>query len=568
MGQGEHDREYDRVEVEPEPSAFLDRLSAASGGAAWSATVDRADVDYRARAAQFEQAYDEAVPQLRRWNPPAERFFRQQLELPGRTVTVVYDDLLDRRLLEIYVLHGWQGIRRVQRAFDAAANNPYMKDLQPWSLIRAFLDYTRNLLLLRIRTALVEIERLAADQLVTQLASTESLVKETTRALDLRPSPRDAAGREERVRSSKPSPSCDTPLYELRTFYLFGNRELGDRLLPKVQTAVEALQKLRETQEQLRKADEGAEAWREFKSDIGAPPAGYAQDQKTLPGEIAAQSATVEEAYRGVQAICELALLAVPLLQSPVTLTDLGEVLHQALRNLEGHAEKLRGALAGSTSWVTALAPMREGPLEERFPAELCLEETAVQSAIERVGDDPSRLSLLREETLLQLVERGLVAKDDFRYVVLSHTVAALLAALAREREREEAVRGLFEGLARIASLVSLALWITPAGGVARGVSACLGLGLLAFQTYSVVHQLSLVDRELAYRLAGLDAQRAEEVVAVSEIARLRPEYLGEVSATLAKELGLIAAAQALPQLKLVLHLRGYYADLETLVGD
>ena len=47
----------------------------------------------------------------------------------------------------------------------------------------------------------------------------------------------------------------------------------------------------------------------------------------------------------------------------------------------------------------------------------------------------------------------------------------------------------------------------------------------------------------------------------------MRAEYLEEITETVLREVGLIVAAGAGELYKHLLHVRGYYLDLETLIG-
>ena len=110
------------------------------------------------------------------------------VKLPSRIVTVVYDGTLYRQLLEIYIVDGWGGIRAVQGALQDASRSRRAAALHPWGVAKSFFTYTRNLLILSIREALMSIERKAADRLVLELSLSARLVNESWRQLDVRPS--------------------------------------------------------------------------------------------------------------------------------------------------------------------------------------------------------------------------------------------------------------------------------------------------------------------------------------------------------------------------------------------
>ncbi len=551
------------VELLPEDDRFLDDGSEEPGATTPSAGAvpGASDLQYVDRVARYERELAAGLQRIRFDRLPAEARPSLEVSLPGRKVAVVLDAALDARLLEIYVVHGWAGIRAVQAALRRAAEGTPSRFLWPWGVIAAFFAFTRNRLVLQVRAALIAVERLAAADLVTGLEAADALATAAWDALQLETSTTDASGRTKRLPARETSPSWDTPLTRAKLFYSIGAPELGAELLTATNRAVEELRLHLDLEA---RRDRLAEAIESFRSEVsGGAPSEY--DLAELIEKAAEQSKVVEERYREVHALCPLAVLAIPLLAPPVTLGDLGQAIGECLTRLKEDTARLAEGLSRRESWVQDLAPVVEGPLETLFPPELCLEDDAVRKALEEVERDPACFSLLRHETLVRLVERGLVVKDDLRFVVLSHTITAILTEQAKLQERQEQLGALARGLAKLAAAMSIVSLVVPA---ARGVSTLLDMGLLAYQAYDVVHQLSRMDQLVSERLLGLNARRAEEVAALGRVAQMRPEYRSAMTRALETEILLIAAGGALPQFQLALHLRGFHFDLETLVGD
>jgi hypothetical protein len=174
---------------------------------------------------------------------------------------------------------------------------------------------------------------------------------------------------------------------------------------------------------------------------------------------------------------------------------------------------------------------------------------------------------MLSEATLRRLLETGLVKKDTFEWIVLSQYVVALMVGVEEERRSHELVESLVQVLTKLSALLSLALAFTPEAPIAQGVSRLLGLGLLVYQGYSVAHQLALLDRQLALRLIELDREKAEAITRLTELMLIRTEWTQELTVTVIKELAIIAAANMWSQFKELAHFRGYYFDLEILIG-
>jgi hypothetical protein len=156
------------------------------------------------------------------------------------------------------------------------------------------------------------------------------------------------------------------------------------------------------------------------------------------------------------------------------------------------------------------------------------------------------------------------VAFDSFEYVVLMHYLTELQRALIAERARIDLLDRI---MGKVSALISLALWVVPAGRVVRLVTAAFTVSVVSFYTYSVLHRLEILDRQLGSRLAELDRQKAAEIVALTELAMMRASYVSDVGATILRELALIVASGAVAEFRLLMHVRGVYLDLETLIG-
>src|SRR5437667_6438927 len=148
-------------EVDPSPNRFFDRDGDGTiPDEFFTSTGNNL-------AEQLEVAYLERVS---RYKQELEKRFGNSLlvdkrptvkvDLPGGTETVAFDEELDARLMEIYVLHGWDGILKLEQALEGA---------HPWSVVLPFYSFTRNRLILLIRQSLIEIEKKAAQDILVRL---------------------------------------------------------------------------------------------------------------------------------------------------------------------------------------------------------------------------------------------------------------------------------------------------------------------------------------------------------------------------------------------------------------
>jgi hypothetical protein len=202
----------------------------------------------------------------------------------------------------------------------------------------------------------------------------------------------------------------------------------------------------------------------------------------------------------------------------------------------------------------------------------LGIERYVVDAAMSKLADGPGWLPLAHEATWHHLVETGTIAKDSFEYIVYAHYVSALTERVESEREADEISAKVWGYLGRIAAALSLASLVTPAtAGAApllRGLSVVADLAVMAHEIYSITGNLARLDQALAEQLIHPDAFALEQLARVGELAQIRREALDQISVQVALELALLGASAQWGSVKNLVLARGYYSDLETLLGD
>jgi hypothetical protein len=548
---------FHRIEVEPAPSKLLDEAGALST-VTFSADADALLARYAARFQRFEQELKGGARlQGRDEGPPG-----HLVELPGRSVRVIYDEVLNRRLLLIYAMHGWAGVQQVGVALHRIPVAAY-----PWIAVRSFFAYTRNMLALLIRNALVDIEQMANAAAVVQLNQSTILVNEAWRKLDVRIRYEVTYGETPQIQDE---PSTD-PMGHTTPIYLAQNRALSAELYTVITAAVEERESAEAyAHEQLREAileDMAVGGEEDY-------PGGLAELGERLATEdawLAEHNEKVEQCYTAVHTLMPLAILAVPLLHVGFTQDTMEYYLTRSLAEFFGEGERLATAFNRRVGWVDQAVPglTQDTDLEKLYPMDAWIEGDLVATALTRSADDHGYLSMLSEPTLRRLVD-GPVAKDSFQWIVLSQYIVALMEVVEAERRRAEIVETIAQGLLKLNAALNLAMAFAPAApeaAVARLISRVLGVGLLIYQGWSVVHQLAQLDRQLAVRLVELDALKAADIARLTELAMIRKEMVDEITQMVVKELAVIAASQVWPQFKTLAHWRGYYFDLEILTS-
>lgn len=209
--------------------------------------------------------------------------------------------------------------------------------------------------------------------------------------------------------------------------------------------------------------------------------------------------------------------------------------------------------------------------MEDLFPSNLYLEIYIADLVVSK-ANIVAFLTLLSEDVLNKLIDEGMIATDSFGYVVCTHYKEQLRMRIASEVAGEEQVQTVAQivvaAISKLEALLSLALFFTPAGKAIKLFSAALGLGVLAYQSYSIIHHLAKINAEISANALALDLEGAETIARVSELATMRGEYLNEINEEVSNELFFIAAGSAWFPFKSMLEVRTFYSDLNTLVGE
>ena len=562
--------DYVRLELVPAPNAFFDGGLEPPAGYDLQSRPDQTtaarELAYARRAGAYEAGLQAEYKRIRFGRRRGQSHPEHPVHLRGRTVRVVYDATLNVQLLQIYLVDGWAGIQVVQAALVAASLAPVSKPLHPWGYATSFFGFTRNLLVLSIRDALIAIERKAATRLVAELKLSGELVADCRAQLDLQESATNAAGDTENVITDEPSPSWDAPVRRKRVFYAIGNTKLklAALLYDVVHRAVAArteLANLSATRDRLRGAID------HIRDELtGGPPVGMELDLKTAEARIVQLEADIDVLYTDVHKLCPLALLAVPLLRLPFDRSAMEQTIGECMAQFAGESERIAKAYDGRAGKVTEWIPGERAGVspELLYGADVAPDTDVVTPVLTGAPGDPGLLALASEGVLRLLVERGDVVFDSFEYVVLMHYLTELQRALIAERERIDLLDRI---VGKVSALISLALWAAPAGRVVNLVTGAFTISVLSFYTYSVLDRLAVLDRQLGSRLAELDRRKAAEIVALTELAMMRASYVTDVGATVLRELALIVASGAVAEYRLLMHVRGVYLDLETLIG-
>ncbi len=142
---------------------------------------------------------------------------------------------------------------------------------------------------------------------------------------------------------------------------------------------------------------------------------------------------------------------------------------------------------------------------------------------------------------------------------------------LAERRLKDDALTAFWSAFSKGAAAASLALLVSPAPEAAvplRGAVAVADFVLLMHTITSVAGQLSQLAELQDQQLVHPDAFSIEGLGRLGELGAYRQRLLTGMSQQLLIELALTAAGARWPVVKEALLLRGYYQDLDTLLGE
>jgi hypothetical protein len=494
----------------------------------------------------------------------------------GGKELIVLDAGLWQQLFDLYLYDGWEGIRRV----DTAIRSLFRRRIPPtsvWAPAVRFYEQTRTLLGGLVRDTLADQERLCAVRITTRLsvsavalesAWTHYGVVRTVTTVE-RPVGADATAEEDIETFAFTQEAPTQALFEALTAAV-GQRVAYEAELQRVADMRTHIKRLRDMTQRARAR--------------GRPLSSEAQLVRELDvteEETARLEETATALYVGILQIMNdhspFGALALEALAPGFTRDRMESVLGAALWQLHARLDVLGGQIDEDRSKVGLLLPGtslvdpdRPGPDALTVPVE-GPERAVVDAAIERLGKDGGWFPLVHEPTLHQLVEDEQIPVDSWAYTVWSHYVSTLARVLAERRLQDDARTAFWSAFSKGAAVASLALLTSPAPEFAvplRGAVAVADFILLVHTITSVTGQLAQLAELQNQQLVHPDAFSVEGLGRLGELGVHRQRLLAGLTQQLLIELALTAAGARWPVIKEGLLLRGYYQDLDTLLGE
>lgn len=565
-------------EVTATPSRFFDEdIAQAARGAVQvseNPLQDALEVLYLARIDQYKKDYQHYYTKIHFGSiQRADIYTRLSITIDGVAEIIVFDEELDARLFEIYLLYGWAGILAIESAIQTARSKPATKHTDPWHVVIPFFYFTRNRLILLVRDALIELEKLAAQSIYARL-------NQTTFAVNTGWNTQFQFKRIEEQVNTREGTLHDTPVMEVKATHTIENRALSDSLYPIMSAAIATRTALNEQIKRKKLLDEQIL----FYLSEGISPKNLPHSVEVSPAEAQQQidqfKLELDDLLKQIGMINPLALPAVALLQKDVSQAEMENAIGQSLYDIYQSVDDLAKAIDPQASKLSEFIPgidlakqLDATPLEKMYTPGFNLEAAWIDHAFDNAIKQPSHLVLLNQDVLLQLIAGGEITKGSMQHIVGMRYIAILIEKLEAKRVEEERWREVFAVFGKLAaglSLLSFAAARTPATvgatGILQGVSIALGIPVLLFQIYSLTNQLAKFDQLLKQQLLANNAYDLDFLSSLGDLVALRSEFAEQITETVVKEMLLIFLAKKWGVFKQAMHLRGYYADLEVLL--
>jgi hypothetical protein len=253
----------------------------------------------------------------------------------------------------------------------------------------------------------------------------------------------------------------------------------------------------------------------------------------------------------------------------------LGSILNELRSRLENFARAVNPAESQVSACLAAIGWAPDATLSSLGPSAIPangVEDFVQETALAGVVKDSRWFPLVSEATLHALTQSGEIAEDSFEYVVSFHYVSSLMDRVEALRAREDEANAFWKGVGMISASLSLSALLTPASAPAaaplRGVALIADLAMTANAVHSVVTEVAELDRALSDTLIRPEAFGVAALGRIGQLVAMRAELVENLALHVALEavLGLTPARFA--ALRRNLLARGYYQDIQTLLGD
>lgn len=465
-----------------------------------------------------------------------------------------------------------------------APNDILRSEPKLWDHVGQFFKLTQNIIAIYIAETLNNIEKLAAERIISKTSITNIQIANTWAKYKIKFKITTQYG--QYVTDKLPP---DTKENDDKLNYIISDKELSDDLFKKLTELVNIKHDLdlytkKIDYYKIEKFNAKNQSLRYAKVN---PPYSVAESQRAI--DSAEKEISLTSAKEGFEKLLSqekillksshpVGILIYGSLKKGFSQERMESLFGQTLNSLRTDLEKIAVGINPRESKVDSLIKFSsysqsnlaiKDIIAFNLPAggvELFVISTAVASF-----KDSGYLPFLAESNLVQVIQKN-INTDSFEYVVGNHYLRTLILKLGEIEDEEKKWEDFWKTISKISSALSLAVLMTPVTAEAypflEGAAAIADVALLAYTVSTVIGSLEKNNDLMRQELANQDDYSTETLAKFGEIITIQKEFSENLTQEALKEVFNILVGQKLPIFKEYLIARNYYSDLETLVLD
>lgn len=495
----------------------------------------------------YIQFYQETiVPKLKQIPTHTVKFEEDELDL-------VFDLGLLEQLFDVYVTEGWAGIKVVEQSLlgsartDGAALKQFMKGqamvLNNWNYSVLFFYFTKNMLAMIIRDALVSMEKTASGFIYHRIMYTYGELASIWKKYDIQPY-------EKQTKTDSLTRGNDLIIQETR--YKIGDEALRNDLAALMKTTLKASGEFLRQLNELMDVEQKIINLESTGRPNYSPSSTYEKDlqRRASLQTVKVQSEKLLGQLRQVmQKNHPVGMLLLPLLKEDCTVDELENTLGATLDTLRKEIELLSKQLNAQTNYTAQWMPrdQTKNIIKDVLSFKVSAkgpEAALLDMAMERFSD-PGTIALLNEDVLIQLLNEEIISYGSMEYIVTYQYYmllgARLEAKIKEEKEKDQFWTKIGMGSAGL-SLASLLAGVALAPVLAE----IAGLALIYHAVDSVGQALKQRETHLRDALLRNDGHSFQGMSRLGELVKIKKDVLDGLEGQLLIEFITMVATQGI----------------------
>lgn len=492
-------------------------------------------------------------------------------QIDGEETEIILDTDLFEQLCDVYILFGWNGIQQAEKTLrdkqpkaDPESGGAIYPRPAPFLVAGyAFFIFTRKILALLIRQALIQVEKKAAEIILANLSVSSIKLTEAYKRYDLKL---------EKAVLRPATPSRKEKRATVATFRM-NNEEAAQRLFKVCSAAAASKKKLEDYFQQVAEGSKKKERVSTSNVPMEMSDAREAAENVAqLKKKIEEEQLLLRDLVVSVRKTDPLILLTIFSLKSPFSRKAFESNTGQIFSSLLSQLDKLGRVVDPQVSKVSELLSWPGA--DKTNLASFVVPDEGIEKAVIQKAFGANAYALLNENVLLNLLNSDAIPRDSFERVVLVHYLLALTERIAQDEERKKQSEETWATLGKISAAISIAsLAFPPLGIVLGGPAILLDLALTAGMAQSTRAGLASFDKQLDDKLmeTSPEGNYSDALAQIGTLLNSQKEYRDELAKVISVELLLLLAGAKAGEKSLIRKAflyRNYYNDVQTLYSE